>query len=326
MTLPEVARSAVSPMILGLLLAASAPAAPQTPPTWHQASTTGPTARQESRMAHDTLRGRTVLFGGYSQGTSFHSDTWEWNGTQWLPQLFATGPTARSSHGMAYHPASGRTVLFGGTGSASATPLGDTWSWDGSTWQPIATTTSPSPRHGHGMVYAPGFGGVILHGGKESGIGQWLNDTWRFDGTSWAQVATSSTIAPRKSHAMAYDEARNRIVSFGGDGTNGVEGLAEFDGSSWYQVHFTAGPTHRTAAAAAYDGNLGEVVIFGGASQVTQNHDDTWSWNGARWLQHFGTAPTGRNNPAMAFDTQRNKTVLFGGLHIANTLTLQNDT
>ena len=97
----------------------------QIPPHWTQVATTEPSARTFHAMAFDSQRGRTVLFSGNVGG----ADTWEWNGTGWLPQIFAFGPAARQHHALAYDSQRGRTVLFGGTSY-----LGNTWEWDGVAW------------------------------------------------------------------------------------------------------------------------------------------------------------------------------------------------
>lgn len=60
-------------------------------------------------MAFDSLRGVTVMFGG----GSFRSDTWEWDGSNWLGPL-PSGPGGRIDHAMAYDDQRYRTVLFGG--------------------------------------------------------------------------------------------------------------------------------------------------------------------------------------------------------------------
>jgi hypothetical protein len=75
--------------------------------SWTQRMVTTPFV-SGSRVAYDSARNATVLFGGASGG-----ETWEWNGTVWRPRLIA-GPSARSFHAMAYDSARRTTVLFGG--------------------------------------------------------------------------------------------------------------------------------------------------------------------------------------------------------------------
>lgn len=65
-------------------------------------------------MTVDATLAKTVL-----------SDTWEWNGTCWLPITPPSGPGPRHGHTMTYNPDSQRTLLFGSN-------LGDqdeVWEW-----------------------------------------------------------------------------------------------------------------------------------------------------------------------------------------------------
>jgi hypothetical protein len=51
----------------------------------------------------------------------------------WTQQHPATSPPARYGASMSYDQATGDAVLFGGVGS-SGSYLGDTWTWNGTTW------------------------------------------------------------------------------------------------------------------------------------------------------------------------------------------------
>jgi hypothetical protein len=67
-------------------------------------------------MAFDWARERVVLFGGIGPG-GFVSDTWEWDGTDWIQRFPAISPPATEQLAMTYDLARGRLVLFdsGGT-------------------------------------------------------------------------------------------------------------------------------------------------------------------------------------------------------------------
>src|SRR5262249_12266836 len=96
--------------------------------TWTQ-RISGPSARTLHAMAYDSARRVTVLFGG--TGAGYLADTWEWDGVNWMQRSPSSNPPGRIYHALAYDSARGVTVLFGGRGNGSATPLGDTWEWDG---------------------------------------------------------------------------------------------------------------------------------------------------------------------------------------------------
>ena len=51
-----------------------------------------PPARQDAAFAHDSARGRTVLFSGLGGSCNGLDDLWEWDGTDWHP-----GPAAADS-------------------------------------------------------------------------------------------------------------------------------------------------------------------------------------------------------------------------------------
>jgi hypothetical protein len=175
-------------------------------------ATTGPSPRVRHAMVYDSIRGKTVLFGGLDAsgpGGSFvaQADTWEWDGAAWALRA-TTGPAARTSHAMAFDIARSQTVLFGGFG---AVVYGDTWEWDGTAWTQKATT-GPSARYDHAMAYAGGCPRTMLFAGYDSS-GR-VSDNWEWSGTVWTPLTTGPSA--RNGHKMAYDSFRRRFVLFGG--------------------------------------------------------------------------------------------------------------
>src|SRR5690606_21175871 len=113
---------------------------------WREHRVPGPSPRHGHVLAHDELRGRTVLFGGSSGGLL--ADTWAWDGAAWTLCTAQTSPPARYLGGMGFHAELGRTVLFGGwVGHGHAS---DTWLWDGQSWTGAAPITAPAARGCHG--------------------------------------------------------------------------------------------------------------------------------------------------------------------------------
>jgi hypothetical protein len=78
---------------------------------------------------------------------------------------------------MAYDRATGTVVLFGGADHFHRA-LGDTWTWDGSTWTKQHPATSPDPRDGASMAYHAATGTVVLFGGVYSDGTGVYDDTW----------------------------------------------------------------------------------------------------------------------------------------------------
>ncbi|MCX5690415.1 MAG: immunoglobulin domain-containing protein [Planctomycetota bacterium] len=179
--------------------------------TWALRTMGGPSSRHGTMMAFDTLRNRTVLFGGKHDVTG----TWEWDGQTWT-QVTPTGasPQLRGFAGFAFDESRGKAVLFGG-GTDTFVPLGDTWEWDGATWTRVATT-GPTARLGPGMVYDSFRRRIVMHGGQDNVLGR-RNDLWEWDGTSWTQRTISGTPPlARYQFGFAYDKHRNRFIAAGG--------------------------------------------------------------------------------------------------------------
>ncbi|HEX2059228.1 MAG TPA: kelch repeat-containing protein, partial [Thermoanaerobaculia bacterium] len=83
---------------------------------------------------------------------------------------------------------------------------------------------------------------------------------------------------------------------------------------------FAKQPSPRTLARMAWDVPNGVGVLFGGrgafddATGVAHASDETWLWNGARWVERFPrTVPPARSAHTMVFDSTRGRVVMFGG-------------
>ena len=95
----------------------------------------------------------------------------------WTQQHPATSPLTRSFAVMADDAATGTVVLFGGaSNSGSGQNLGDTWTWNGTTWTKHSPAAHLSARFDAVMANDAATGTVILFGG--SGSQGPLADTW----------------------------------------------------------------------------------------------------------------------------------------------------
>jgi len=136
-----------------------------------------PSARAWHSMTYDSVRGRTVLFGGYN-GSQL-GDTWEWDGSSWTQVFTPAAPPAQSSGAIAYDVTSRRVVLFAGS-YGWPTGLTDTWHYDGTNWYLWTPSgTVPQPQYLHRMIGAPALGGVLVYGAYGNGWSL-LNDTWLY--------------------------------------------------------------------------------------------------------------------------------------------------
>jgi hypothetical protein len=242
---------------------------------WAQAiALNPPPARAGHATAYDRARQRVVLFGGVSASGALLSDTWEWDGAAWRRALPAASPPARTDHVLAYDSSAQRILLFGGSDAAGAL-LADTWIWNGSTWTQVAAGAGPSARASAGIASDLGRRRVVLHGGADA-QGRALADTWEWNGSAW-QLATPLRAPRRAGHALAYDQARQRVLLFGGH--PGSAETWQWDGSTWTQDFPLGQPTDRDGAALAFDERAQSVLLFGGFGMQSEPYlADTWSW------------------------------------------------
>src|SRR2546427_11931906 len=118
----------------------SSPTAAHADPTlanWGQQSPAqAPAGRAYAAMAYDSLRGRTVFFGG---------DTWEWDGSHWSTFLTTVSPPSSIGPGMVYDSDRHVIVLLDNGGN--------TWGGNGCNWVRRATAGSPPapPREPLGL-------------------------------------------------------------------------------------------------------------------------------------------------------------------------------
>jgi hypothetical protein len=143
---------------------------------WTQLEETGPSPRTSHGMAFDSVRRRTVLFGGKTIDGNSHGDTWEWTGSAWI-NVSQIGPASRLAAVMSFDGT--QSILFGGNPSQVAVdgaPLGDTWSWDGTFWTQ-RQDIGPKPRSFAAMAFDSTRNKTVMFGGTSPNGGD-FSDTW----------------------------------------------------------------------------------------------------------------------------------------------------
>ena len=231
----------------------------------------GLTGRFFHAMAYDSTNGRTVLFGG-TDLFNFYGDTWAYDGTSWTTVTGGTTPAGRLAGAMAHDPVRGVTVLFGGY-DGTFPSLSHELTLSG--WSE-ANIPSPGGRQYHAMAYDGGLGGVILFGGVDPSF-NYLNDTWRYDG-SWSALSVGTPPVGRSASGLAWDATRGRLVLFGGEDDVGalMDDTWELAGTWSAAAAAPPGLTPRQQFPLAYDANRQVVVLFGGNDGTSRN--DTWEY------------------------------------------------
>jgi Galactose oxidase, central domain len=132
--------------------------------TWTQEDpATSPSPRWRAAISDDPAEGSVVLFGGLGptpplpSGANALSDTWTWNGSDWVLQSPSTSPPPLFSASMTYDAARQTVTMTGGmTNGPDGVTVNDTWTWSGSTW------TRVYPPSGYWLVASDG--GVFSYG------------------------------------------------------------------------------------------------------------------------------------------------------------------
>ncbi len=313
---------------------------------WHAfPDAAGPSPRRGAVMLFDGER--ALLLGGDDSDGAVLDDLWAWDGARWRELTPERGPPARSRAAWVWLPTRREGLLLGGDG-LPARRGAETWIWRASEvprapaeapaeplgppparrWrEPWPGVNVPHPREGHenALVYDPLRREVVLFGGWDGSAGA-FGDLWTWRGAEdgWRRVPEEGEWpAPRIGHGLAFDEARGRLVLYGGvpriDQPQ-TDDLWEWDGARWEQRRPSGpGPGPRAWHGFTYDPARGEVVLFGG-DDGARVHGDLWSWDGERWERLAEEGPPPRSHPGLVADRRRGRLVLYGGLGLHESL------
>ncbi len=231
-------------------------------------------------------------------------------------------PPARAVASLVYNPSNQKVVFFGGTvftGNAWV-DLNDTWEWDGTDWQQLNPSTSPSPRRSIASVYDEKNNEILLFGGgyvDPTGRFSTLDDTWIWDGTNWTQVSPANHPPSRMKAAIYYDPVQEKVFLFGGyfyDSTKQenifYDDAWSWDGKNWNAVALKT-PKVVNAANMLYDRKHQLPLMV--------DNDGIWSIFDQEWYQPDSLkVPIGRSESQLTYDSVHQQTILFGGYRDQN--------
>jgi hypothetical protein len=186
-------------------------------------------------------------------------------------------------------------------------------------WRRATPASSPPALAWAAMAYDRARERIVLFGGAATVDGGSISGaTWSWDGATWTELALAAQPSPRWTHGMVYDDARERVVLFGGQSDsagNALDDTWEWDGSAWTEIATASAPSPRGVhGGMAYDTARERVVLRGGGTLPGRElFADTWEYDGAGWVEVEGPGPSPRVGPAMVYDPARGRTLLFGG-------------
>ncbi len=269
-----------------------------------------PSPRETPNVVFDPIRGVTMVVGGAnpSQSSDIRSDCWTWDGSAWTQVADFPSPLTPDVWAdirATFDPITGAVLAIAETWPFFGPLSRETFTWDGTVWTRVHTGGLAVGD----MVFEANLGRVVI---PADGV----HHEW--DGTTWTQVGVPSS--PNLLRArVAYDEARGRLVRFGGSLQAGPlfvgfnPDVYEFDGTSWTAT--TAMATGREGAALAYNASTGLLVMFGGRTMLSGPRSEMWAWNGLiAWVVDEGTGPAANfGSHALVYDEARDEVVQYGG-------------
>lgn len=189
-------------------------------------------------------------------------------------------------------------------------------------WHQVpAAPGAPPPLAGATLTWDPVRQGCLLVGGSD-GQKTW-GQTWLWNGSAWGALPTPGReLSPRVFHGAAWDQARQRLVVFGGLGADGqpLDETWELGPDGWERRQSASVPTARAFGALVHDPERRLTYLIGGrgrdasTGKLTASVPGTWAWDGRDWrlLPDTG-APVGEAGVAVTWDEDRRAVVLHGG-------------
>ena len=229
----------------------------------------------------------------------------------WKRLHTATSFTARAGFASAYDPVSKKIVLFGGLDSTGQ--LGDTWTFDGTTWKQVATS-GPSNRTDAAMAYDGRIHKLVMSGGFQGQA--FLNETWLWDGTTstWTQALPRTVPKGATNPILFRDPVSGHVNMFGGyQGQFFSRSMYQWTGTNWKQLNPTTTPYPRAGSVVAYDPIRKNIVLFGGLSDLWVMRN-TWTWDGTNWTQENPmTQPPPLYFTSGGLDEKLGQVIVFSG-------------
>ena len=180
-------------------------------------------------MAYDSESDRLILFGGAERPDKDYGDTWayDYNSNTWTNMMPENSPSNRAFHQMVYDAESDRVLLWGGFPNLENDTSMWVYDYNSNTWESFEAVNGPDTHFERfGMIYHPASDRTILYSGFledfDNREEQFLEPaTWSYDfnNNTWEQIRTEENPGPRMWYSMAYDEAADQIILFGGEQT-----------------------------------------------------------------------------------------------------------
>lgn len=275
-----------------------------------------PPARQLGAMAYDPLRDRVVLYGGTSVAANgldatLVSDTWEFDGTTWTKVGDEAVKFGRPT--MVYDAARAQMIML--ASDAEIKPRQYRLDTITKTWVELKPAALPACANDAALVYQEHNRRILLAGGICTAADGFLDKNWEWDGTTWTELKTATSIARVTALALAYDPLRQTTVHYGG--IDALDTLPRSDtiilrNGNWGVTSLLTRPGPRSLFAFTSDPINQTIWLTGGVSEFNSNYlSDFWGYRGGQFFTKvMKDPPPSCDAPASAFDTTRNKMIV----------------
>ena len=283
---------------------------------WTEVQTgSAPSARLLASMAYDSLRDRVVLYGGTSVNADGITstplyDTWEFDGTDWRQIDNESVKVGRPL--LVYDKARSQTILVGS--DTELKPHMYRLDTGTNKWVEMTPEKLPDCVNESTMAYQEHDASIVLTGGVCSLATSFDDKTWRWNGSTWAEVKTT-VISRGTGMAFAYDSLRFATVMYGGNDALETRPRATtwlFRDSEWKFAFSNSRPNGRSQFVFTGDPVTKQVWLWGGVNEYGGNYNtDLWAYRGGQWYMPIvKDEPASCDSPLSAYDVDRGKLVM----------------
>jgi hypothetical protein len=283
---------------------------------WTQLQTANaPSPRFFSSAIYDKTRDRIVLVGGNVAGGTVELgtpvfDTWEFDGTDWT--RVSNGSPEVTKPLLAYDESRNQTIALGVNDKLET----QMYLYDPAahTWAKQTPAKLPTCVNEGALVYNRDRAKVQVVGGLCSGTQDGIEEVYEWDGTTWTKFESKLAVSRATGQALAFDDARNQTVMFGGQIIFGaLRSLTYVLDTDWHFAFGTLRPSARSLEVFRTDPINNAIWMFGGLDEFASSFgEDFWGYRNGQWFtpETNDQRPANCGAPYGAFDTDRKRFVV----------------
>ena len=264
---------------------------------WRELRGRSPEGFLTPASAFDATDGRTLVvgeFGGLAR-------TWTWDGISWEDD---NPPVLSLEAGALVEDANDRVSYIARDNK--------TISWRGDAWRDL-TVTGALPSISSGEAIFNGTS-LIAFVGTDSLV---RFEPQGLNAGEWVNIDVADPRPQTGQTALAWDDARQRIVLFGGVSNCDVNACSTWtfeEGAGWTEhADLSERPPSRFSHGMVYDQLRRRTLVFGGVIGSGEvDGEFLWEWDGVGWGRRLAGPPL-RSSPAMSYDPDRGRALVFGG-------------